>query len=88
MSNLLLEKKDQVVKWFYPWLKLNQDGAPEVSINLMLKQPEMVKICWEQTANDRRDRPHEVAVDIVPVKGLFGWEFALVYTILQFDKKS
>jgi len=28
------------------------------------------------------------ADDIVPDKGLFGWEFALVYTILQFDEKS
>ena len=71
-----------------PLVELNQDGVPEVSIDSALTQPETVKICWEQTANDRRDRPHEVSVDIVPDKGLFGWEFALVYTILQFDKKS
>ena len=89
MSKLLKAINKPPFGWHYSWTKLEEDGVtPANDIEDALKQPDAIKVNFEVPAPGRgAGRTHEVTAYIVPDKGLFGAEFALIFTLPQFKEK-
>ena len=89
MSNLIRAQKNPPFGWYYAWLKLNEYGEPEKDIEAGLKQPETTKVTWDQpdSASQRTARTRDMSANIVPDKGIFGAEYAIIHTIPDFEKK-
>ena len=89
MSKLLKAMNNPPFGFHYSWTKLKEDGVtPANDLEDALKQPDTIKVSFEVPAPGRgAGRTHEVTAYIVPDKGLFGAEFALIYTIPQFQEK-
>ena len=80
MSNLIRSQKNPPFGWYYAWLMLNEYGEPEKDIQVGLKQPETTKVTWDQldSASQRNNRTRDMSANIVPDKGIFGAEYALI----------
>ena len=88
MSNILRAQQDPPFGWFYKWTKLNEYGVSKDDIDTALKQPETIKVKWDRAqSNGRSSRPPEASADIVPDKAMLGPEYALIYTIPDFESK-
>eukprot|EP00957_Ditylum_brightwellii_P132142 10074938-Ditylum_brightwellii.AAC.1 len=60
---------------------------PNIKHESVLKQPETTRIRFDVPDTARCNHTREVSADIVPNKGLFGAEFALLYTFPEFEKR-
>ena len=88
MSNILRAQQDPPFGWFYKWTKLNEYGVSKDDIDTALKQPETIRIKWDRAqSNGRSPRNPEASADIVPDKAMLGPEYALIYTIPDFESK-
>ena len=90
MSNILRAQQDPPFGWFYRWAKLNEFGIAEDDIDTALKQPETIRIKWDRAGHGRSGAPvprSEISADIVPDKAMLGPEYALIYTIPDFESK-
>ena len=91
MSNLLRALQNPPFGWFYAWTPLNEDGMPNINHTSALKQPETIKIRWDDTTvtsvnNEEIKTNHcEKQADVVPDKGIFCCEFAMIHTFQSFD---
>eukprot|EP00957_Ditylum_brightwellii_P002874 220572-Ditylum_brightwellii.AAC.1 len=60
---------------------------PDIKHKSALKQPETTRICFDVPDLAQGNNTREVLANIVPDKGLFGAEFALLYTFPEFEKR-
>eukprot|EP00957_Ditylum_brightwellii_P055950 4239648-Ditylum_brightwellii.AAC.1 len=60
---------------------------PDIRHESTLKQPETTRIRFDVPDLGQGNNTCEVSADIVPDKGLFGAEFALLYTFPEFEKR-
>ena len=86
MSNLLNAEQNPPFGWAYAWTPLDDDGIPKIDVSAALKQPKTTRVRWD-TVPARGANARELSADVVPDKGLLGPEFALIFTIPQFEKK-
>ena len=89
MSNILRAQQDPPFGWFYRWTKLNEFGVAEDDIETALKQPETIRIKWDR-GRARAGAPasrSEISAEVVPDKAMLGPEYALIYTIPDFESK-
>ena len=89
MSNILRAQQDPPFGWVHRWTKLNEFGVAEDDIDTALKQPETTRIKWDR-GRARAGAPAsrtEISADVVPDKAMLGPEFALIYTIPDFESK-
>ena len=92
MSNILRARQNTPFGWFYAWTPLNEDGLPNRNHTSALKQPETIKGCWEEIIVTQVDdkgtqttKQSDKQADVIPDKGIFGCEFAMIHTFLDFD---
>ena len=79
MANILRAKDFPPFGWYYAWVPLDNLANPDKNHPSALKQPKTIKVCWERKSKD-------VVAKIIPNKGLFGCEFAMIHTFLQFEE--
>eukprot|EP00957_Ditylum_brightwellii_P047698 3623722-Ditylum_brightwellii.AAC.1 len=48
MSNHLGLRKSHGFGWYYAWLKLIDIGEPQQDIDAGMRQPDTIKVSWEQ----------------------------------------
>ena len=88
MSNILRAQQDPPFGRFYKWTKLNEYGVSKDDIDTALKQPETIKVKWDRSqSNGHSTRNPEATADIVPDKAMLELEYALIYTIPDFESK-
>ena len=92
MSNIIRARQTPPFGWFYAWEPLNEDGLPNRTHTSALKQPETIKIRWEETIVTSTDdkgakttKQCDRQADVIPDKGIFGCEFSLIHTFPSFD---
>ena len=49
MSNILRARQNPPFGWFYAWTPLNEEDMPNRNHTSALKQPETIKVRWEET---------------------------------------
>ena len=81
MAELLTAINEPAFNWYPQWIELNEKGEPKNPIKDGMSQPPTIKILWS-TSNGR-----EMSCEVTPDKSLFGPEYALAYTIPDFEKK-
>ena len=87
MSNLLNALNEPPFDWYYAWASLDSDGVPKTEVSDALKQPETIRVLWDMPETGTRAGPtRELSADVVPDKGLFGAEFAMIFTFPDFDR--
>ena len=89
MSNILLAQQDPPFGWFYRWTKLNEFVVAKDDIDTALKQPETIRIKWDR-GRAQVGAPasrSEISSNVVPDKAMLGPEYALIYTIPDFESK-
>eukprot|EP00957_Ditylum_brightwellii_P024620 1860044-Ditylum_brightwellii.AAC.1 len=52
-----------------------------------MRQPDTIKVSWDQADSARSGGTYALSVSIVPNKGIFGAEYSLIYTLKEFKKK-
>ena len=88
MSNILKARDDPPLGWYPSWIHLNEDGVPKDITEDGVRQPDTIRIKFDvPEAGSTRGRVREVSADIVPDQALLGFEFALNFTIPQFNEK-
>eukprot|EP00957_Ditylum_brightwellii_P114349 8719181-Ditylum_brightwellii.AAC.1 len=87
MANLIRARTNPPFGWHYAWQHLNEDGMLDIKHKSALKQPETTRIRFNVPDTARGNHTREVSANIVPDKGLFGAEFALLYTFPEFEKR-
>ena len=89
MSNLLRATTEPWMGWWYKRTPLDEDGLPANRIETGLGQPETIRIKFDipEAGRNAAGRTREVSADIVPDKGIFGPEYALVHTFPDFATK-
>ena len=70
--------------WHYSWVPLNEDSLPNLTHSSAFKQPETIRVRWDEATKDSK---REVVADIVPDRGLFGCEYAMIHTFPEFEKR-
>eukprot|EP00957_Ditylum_brightwellii_P045132 3422007-Ditylum_brightwellii.AAC.1 len=73
--------------WCYAWLKLSDIEELQQDINAGMRQPDMIKVLWDQPDSNRTGGTQVLTVSVVSDKGIFGAEYSLIYTIKEFRKK-
>eukprot|EP00957_Ditylum_brightwellii_P025586 1933663-Ditylum_brightwellii.AAC.1 len=86
MSNLLQAQKKPPFGWYYTWLKLSNIKEPQQDINTGMRQPETIKVSWDQPDSNQSGGTWALSVSVVPDKGILGAEYSLIYTIGEFKK--
>ena len=81
MAELLTAINEPAFNWYPQWIELNEKGEPKNPIKDGMSQPPTIKILWS-TPNGR-----EMSCDVTPDKARFGPEYALAYTIPDFETK-
>ncbi len=81
MAELLAAIDEPAFNWYPKWIELNEKGQLKNPIKDDMSQPPTIKILWS-TSNGRK-----MSCEVTPDKGLFGPEYALAYTIPDFEKK-
>ena len=79
--------KDPPFGWFYRWTKLNEFIVADDDIDTALKQPETIRIKWDRRRAGAPASRSEISADVVPDKVILGPEYALIYTIPDFESK-
>ena len=87
MSSILRAKKAPPFTWWYAWLTRDEDEIPKWSIEEGQPDTIGIKLDTNETGVNSRGRIHEISADIVPDKGLYGPEYAMIFTIPQFKDK-
>eukprot|EP00957_Ditylum_brightwellii_P039687 3002483-Ditylum_brightwellii.AAC.1 len=87
MNNLLWAQKKPLFGWYYEWLKLSDIWEPQQDINAGMRQPDTIKISWDQLDSNQTEGTRALSVSAVPDKDIFGAEYSLIYTIEEFRKK-
>eukprot|EP00957_Ditylum_brightwellii_P093947 7154114-Ditylum_brightwellii.AAC.1 len=85
MSYLLWAQKKPPFGWYYVWLKLSDIG--EQMQDAGMKQPDTIKVSWDQLDSNQTEGTQMLTVSVVPDKGIFMSEYSLIYTIEEFRKK-
>ena len=85
MANILRAQENPPFRWQCAWTPLDEAGVPKTDFDSTLKQLEAVRVCWDKTIAG--GKTHEVSADIIPDRGLFGAEFALIHMIPDFEGK-
>eukprot|EP00957_Ditylum_brightwellii_P011978 903381-Ditylum_brightwellii.AAC.1 len=88
MSNLLQAQKKPPFGWYYVWLKLSDIGEPQQETDACMRQPDMIKVSYDQTDSNQSGGTWTLSVSVVPDKGTFGAEYNLIYMIKEFKKTS
>eukprot|EP00957_Ditylum_brightwellii_P079894 6076623-Ditylum_brightwellii.AAC.1 len=52
-----------------------------------MRQPDTIKVSWDQPDSNRTGGTRALTVSVVPDKGIFGAEYSLIYMINEFRKK-
>ena len=81
MAELLAEIDEPAFNWYPKWIEHNNKGLLKNPIKDGMSQPLTIKILWS-TSNGC-----EMSCKVTPDKGLFVPEYALAYTIPDFEKK-
>ena len=89
MSNILRADQNPPFGWYYNWTQVNGDRISKKDIELALKQPKTTQIKWDlaELGAGNRGRLHKVSADVVPDKAMLGAEYALIFTIPDFEDK-
>eukprot|EP00957_Ditylum_brightwellii_P129380 9869802-Ditylum_brightwellii.AAC.1 len=87
MNNLLWAQKKPPFGWYYAWLKLSNIGEPQQDIDDGMRQPDTIKVSWDQPDSNQSGETQALSVSVVPDKGIFGAGYSLIYTIEEFKKK-
>eukprot|EP00957_Ditylum_brightwellii_P210518 15365067-Ditylum_brightwellii.AAC.1 len=80
MSNLLHAQKKPLLEWYCLWLKLSDIGKPRQDINDGMRQPDTIKVFWDQPDSTRSSGTWALSVSIVLNKRILGAEYSLIYT--------
>jgi len=81
MTELLAVIEDPAFSWYPKWIKLDESGQPKNWIKDGMNQPLTIKIQWS-THNGCK-----MLCNVSPDKGFFRPEYALTYTISDFETK-
>ena len=87
MRNLLWAQKKPLFGQYYAWLKLIDIREPQKDIDAGMRQPDMIKVSWDQPDSNQSGGTQALSVSVVPNKGIFGAEYSLIYMIKEFRKK-
>ena len=89
MSNLLRALQNPPFGWVVAWEDTDELGRPLENREAALRQPDRIKVKFDipDGGVTRQARTREATAEITPDKGLFGAEYALVFTIPEFEKK-
>eukprot|EP00957_Ditylum_brightwellii_P031181 2363040-Ditylum_brightwellii.AAC.1 len=68
MSNLLRAQKKPPFWWYYAWLKLSNIGEPQQDIDAGMRQPDTIKVLWDQPDSNRMGGTRVLTVSVVPDK--------------------
>eukprot|EP00957_Ditylum_brightwellii_P014639 1103120-Ditylum_brightwellii.AAC.1 len=52
-----------------------------------MRQPDTIKVLWDQLDSNRTGGTRALTVSVVPDKGVFGAEYSLIYMIEELRKK-
>jgi hypothetical protein len=85
MSDLFKVQNTPQFNWYTHWTSLGTDGTPDKLIKEGLKQPNQIKISFKQNSNDLNSK--EITGQVAPDQALFGAEYFLAYTLLDFKSK-
>jgi hypothetical protein len=81
MAGLLTAIDDTALSWYLKWIELNKSKQPTKWIKDGMSQPPTI-ISKLSTCNGQ-----EMSCDVVADTGLFHPEYALAFTISDFEKK-
>eukprot|EP00957_Ditylum_brightwellii_P031329 2374938-Ditylum_brightwellii.AAC.1 len=87
MNNPLQTQKKPPFGWYYAWLKLINIREPQQDMNAGMRQPDMIKVSWDQPDSNQSGGTWALSVSVVPGKGILGAEYSLIYMIEEFKKK-
>lgn len=89
MSNLLRALQNPPFGWVVAWEDTDELGRPLENREAALRQPDRIKVKFDipDGGVTRQAGTREATAEITPDKGLFGAEYALVFTIPEFEKK-
>eukprot|EP00957_Ditylum_brightwellii_P069359 5265234-Ditylum_brightwellii.AAC.1 len=87
MSNLRGAQKKPSFGWYHTWLKLSHIGKPQQYINAGMRQPDRIKVSWDQPDINWAGGTCALFVSVVPDQNLFGAKCSLIYAINEFKKK-
>eukprot|EP00957_Ditylum_brightwellii_P152088 11579774-Ditylum_brightwellii.AAC.1 len=68
MSNLLHAQKKPPFGWYYAWLKLSNIGEPQQEINAGMRQPDTIKVSWDQLDSNQSGGTWALSVSVVTNK--------------------
>ena len=86
MANILCARENPPFGWYYSWIPLDDFGTPDKNHSSALKQPETIKVRWEAKGSAEGSTVKDMVAEIIPDKGLFGCEFAMIYTFPNFNQ--
>ena len=85
MSDLVKAQNTPQFNWYTRWMSLGADGTPDKLIKEGLKQPNRIKISFKKNSKDSNSK--EITGQVAPNQALFGVEYFLLYTLLDFKSK-
>ena len=81
MAKVLTVIEEPAFNWYPKWIALDEKGQPKNPIKDGMSQPPTIKILWSTPSRQ------EMSCEVSPNKGRFSPEYALAYTILDFEMK-
>ena len=89
MSNLLRANQNPPFGWVPAWEPTDDIGRPFEDRESALRQPDRIKVKFDfpDGGSTRSSTTREATSEITPDRGLFGFEFPMVFTIPEFQKK-
>lgn len=89
MSNLLRATQNPPFGWVVRWEETDDIGRPLEDREAALRQPDRLKVKFDvpDGGTTRAAGTREATAEVTPDKGVFGAEYALVFTIPEFKKK-
>ena len=81
MAKLLQAIDEHAFISYHKWIELDDWGQPKNLIKDGMSKPPTIKIQWSTPSGQ------EMSCNITPNRGLFGPEYALAFTIPDFEKK-
>eukprot|EP00957_Ditylum_brightwellii_P016595 1247334-Ditylum_brightwellii.AAC.1 len=76
MSNLPHAQKNPPFSWYYAWLKPRNIGKPQQDINAGMRQPDTIKVSWDQHNCAMSGRTRALSVSVVA-------EYNFIYMIKE-----
>eukprot|EP00957_Ditylum_brightwellii_P067048 5089752-Ditylum_brightwellii.AAC.1 len=68
MSTLLRAQKKPPFGWYYAWLKLSNIREPQQYIDAGMRQPNTIKVSWNQLDSNLTGGTRALTVSVVPDK--------------------